>query len=207
MVDKDEYAKELSRYIHLNPVRTQQVETPEDYDWSSYNYYIGKQNSTKWLYRDFILGYFGRKEAIAQKRYQDFVNSLSEQEYTSPLDEVVSSTLLGSDDFIEFIKDNFLSAKKPDKEMPALKELVKKTPMQDIFKEVELAFAQDKVLSRNIKMYLCQRYTGYKLKDIGFHFGIGDSGVSQTCRRVTGEIEEDKRLKKKIEVLERRLNL
>ncbi len=56
---------------------------------------------------------------------------------------------------------------------------------------------KDKVLSRNVKMYLCQRYTGKKLKEIGLHFGIGESGVSQCCRRVAQKIEKDKRLKKK----------
>jgi putative transposase len=35
LVDMDEYAKELSRYVHLNPVRAKIVETPEEYDWSS----------------------------------------------------------------------------------------------------------------------------------------------------------------------------
>jgi REP element-mobilizing transposase RayT len=29
LVEMDEYAKELSRYIHLNPVRAHRVETPE----------------------------------------------------------------------------------------------------------------------------------------------------------------------------------
>jgi len=207
LVDIDEYAKELSRYIHLNPVRAKMVETPEDYDWSSYKIYIGKQRSAKWLYRDFILGYFGKKVSTAQKSYQDFVSALTDQEYNSPLDEVVSSTLLGSADFIKFIKDNFLSAKRPDKELPALKELGKKTSMQDIVKEVELVFPEDKVLSRNVKMYLCQRYTGNKLKEIGFHFGIGESGVSQACRRVADKIEKDKKLKKKIERLEKLIDL
>ena len=207
LVDIDEYAKELSRYIHLNPVRAQMVETPEDYDWSSYKFYIGKQKSAKWLCRDFILGYFGREVSSAEKMYQDFVNALTDQEYTSPLEQVVSSTLLGSADFIEYIKDNFLSAKKPDKELPALKKLVKKPSMQDIFKEVELVFAKDKVLSRNIKMYLCTRYTGNKLKEIGFHFGIGESGVSQACRRVADKIKEDKKLKKQIERFEKLFNL
>ncbi len=142
-----------------------------------------------------------------QKRYQDFVDALVDKEYNSPLDEVVSSTLLGSADFIEFIKANFLSAKKPDKELPALKELVKKASMQAIFKEVELVFTNDKVLSRNVKMYLCQRYTGKKLKEIGFHFGIGESGVSQACRRVADKIEKDIKLKRKIERLEKLINL
>jgi hypothetical protein len=183
------------------------VETPEEYDWSSYKFYIGKQRSAKWLYRDFILGYFGKKVSNAQKKYQNFVNALADQEYDSPLDEVVSSTLLGSADFIAFIKDNFLSAKKPDKELPALKELVKKTSIQDIFGKVELIFAKDKALARNVKMYLCQRNTGKKLREIGMHFGIGESGVSQACRRVAQKIEKDKKLKNKIDRLEKQINM
>jgi putative transposase len=207
LVDIDEYAKELSRYIHLNPVRAKIVETPEEYEWSSYPAYTGKQKPAKWLYRDFILGYFGQKLSTGQKGYQEFVNALVRQEYDCPLDEVVSSTLLGSADFIAFIKDNFLSAKKPDRELPALKELVKKNSIQDIFEKVELVFNKDKVMARNVKMYLCQRYTGQKLKDIGLHFGIGESGVSQACRRVAQKVEKDKKLKKKIVRLEKQIKL
>ena len=207
LVDLDEYAKELSRYIHLNPVRAKMVETPEEYDWSSYKFFIGKQRSAEWLYRDFILGYFSKKVSTAQKKYQNFVDALVAQEYYSPLEEVVSSTLLGSADFIAYIKENFLSAKKPDKELPALKELVQKPSMRDIFEEVELVLTEDKDLARNVKMYLCQRNTGKKLKDIGLHFGIGESGVSQACKRVAHRIEKDKKLKKKIGRLEKQINL
>ena len=207
LVEMDEYAKELSRYLHLNPVRAKMVQTPEAYAWSSYRYYIGRQKPAKWLCRDFILGYFGQKVPAAQKAYQKFVSTFVNQEYDSPLDEVVSSTLLGSPDFIEFIKDNFLIGKKPDKELPALKKLIKRASMQDIFEEVELVFTDDKVLARNVKMYLCQRYTGERLKDIGLHFGIGESGVSQAGRRVAQKIENDKKLKKKIAKISERMNL
>jgi len=100
LVDIDEYAKELSRYIHLNPVRAKIVQTPEEYTWSSYQFFIGKQKPAKWLYRDFSLGYFGKKVSSAQKGYQEFVNALVFEDYDSPLEQVVSSTLLGSDDFI-----------------------------------------------------------------------------------------------------------
>jgi chromosomal replication initiation ATPase DnaA len=44
-------------------------------------------------------------------------------------------------------------------------------------------------------MYLCQRNTGKKLKEIGLHFGIGKSGVFQACRRVDQKLEKDKKLK------------
>jgi hypothetical protein len=42
LVDKDTYLVQLSRYVHLNPVRAKIVEMPEQYRWSSYPGYIGK---------------------------------------------------------------------------------------------------------------------------------------------------------------------
>ena len=44
---------------------------------------------------------------------------------------------------------------------------------------------------------MCHKISGQKLKDIGLHFGIGVSGVSQASRRV--QIKDDKKLKKKID--------
>jgi REP element-mobilizing transposase RayT len=207
LVDIDEYAKELSRYIHLNPVRAKMVKTPEEYEWSSYQFYIGVQKPPEWLHRDFILGYFGDKVSIAQKGYHSFVSAMVNKKYDSPLDEVVSSTLLGSPGFIAFIKDRFLSGKKPDKDLPALKELVEKASMQDIFDEVESVLGKQPPLARNVEMFLCQRYTGEKLKDIGTHFGIGESGVSQASRRVNDKIRKDKKLKRQIAKIERKINV
>ena len=42
-----------------------------------------------------MLGYFGKKISIARKEYQKFVTILVNTKYDSPLDKVVSSTLLG----------------------------------------------------------------------------------------------------------------
>jgi len=88
-----------------------------------------------------------------------------------------------------------------------LKELVPKVSMQDIFDEVESVFRKEKGLSRNVKMYLCQKYTGETLKDISIHFGIGESGVSQASRRVAQKIEKDKKLKRKLYKIEKKINL
>ena len=207
LVDIDEYAKELSRYIHLNPVRAKMVAIPEAYTWSSYQFYIGKQKSPEWLYTDFILSYFGKKVSIAQNNYQQFVTEIISKKYDSPLDDVISSTLLGSPDFIAFIKDKYLSGKEPDKDIPALKELTEKVSVQDIFDEVEFVFGKESVLARNVKMYLCQRYTGEKLKVIGKYFGISESGVSQANRRISQKSDKDKKMKKKIEKIEKKLKL
>lgn len=41
IVDKENYLLELSRYIHLNPVRAKIVYLPGQYIWSSYRAYTG----------------------------------------------------------------------------------------------------------------------------------------------------------------------
>lgn len=41
--EADSYALELSRNIRLNPVRAKLTEKPEDYSWSSYHSYIGRE--------------------------------------------------------------------------------------------------------------------------------------------------------------------
>ena len=69
LVEADAYAKEFSRYIHLNPVRAGVAGKPEDYVWSSYAYYTGTKKPPAWLTRDMILSCFGRKEIEAQRRY------------------------------------------------------------------------------------------------------------------------------------------
>lgn len=40
VIDTDAYFREVSRYIHLNPVEAKMVHRPEDYRWSSYKAYI-----------------------------------------------------------------------------------------------------------------------------------------------------------------------
>ena len=154
------------------------LDTPEEYDWSSYQFYLSVQKPPEWRYRDFILRYFGVKVSIAQKGYRNFESAMVNEKYDTPLDEVVSSTLLGNPGFITFIKDKFLSIKKPDTDLPALEELVEKASMPDILDEVESVFGKEAALGRNVKLFLSQRYTGEKLKYISTHFGIGESGVS-----------------------------
>lgn len=205
LVEKDAYAEELSRYIHLNPVRAKMVKTPETYDWSSYNFYIGRKKDPKWLHRDFILGYFAMKVSAAQKGYKNFVLSLVDQEYDSPLRDVAGSILLGNQDFINFVKEKFISCQKPDKGLPVLRQLAPRVSMEAVFDEVDAVFGNDPVFTRNLKIYLCHRHTGEKLKSIGNHFGISDSAVSHASKRARRQIEMNRKLKKKIKIIEKKL--
>ncbi len=207
LVDINAYAKELSRYIHLNPVRAKRVDTPETYEWSSYACFVGKKKVPEWLQRDFILGYFGKKISIAEKEYKKFVEMLLEEKYESPLTEVVSSTLLGAPDFIKMVQDRYLSGMKSDENVPALKELTKKATVDQIFTEVDIAFKDEPAMARNVKMYLSQKYSGRGLKEISLFFGIGASGVSQSSRRISERMKKDRKLRKRIQKIETKLNL
>jgi putative transposase len=64
---------------------------------------------------------------------------------------------------------------------------------------VDSLFSDQTRLSRNIKIYLAKKFTGKPLKEIGEEFGIGESGVSQTCRRFSQQIEHNRKVKNKIE--------
>lgn len=202
LIEADEYAKELSRYIHLNPVRAKLAETPEQYEWSSYCYYTGRKKAPEWLNMDFILGYFGMEVSEAKKNYKNFVGILINQQYESPLKNVISSTILGTQGFVELIKDKYLPAQKEGRDIPALKTLSRKITITDIFDEVDRIIKDDKKLSRNIKLYLSQRHTAERLDDIGTCFGIGGSGVCQAGRRISGQLEKDKSLAKTIKKIE-----
>jgi REP element-mobilizing transposase RayT len=65
VVDKEEYLRHLSRYIHLNPVHAQLVGAAGDWEHSSYPAYMngGDQN---FLTTDLILSVAGGKEAYLQ---------------------------------------------------------------------------------------------------------------------------------------------
>ena len=83
--------------------------------------------------------------------------------------------------------------------------MIEKVSLKDIFDEVESVFGKQASLGRNVKMFLCQKYTDEKLKDIGAYFGVGESGVSQACRRVKDKIRKDKKLERKISKIEKKI--
>ena len=206
LVDADEYAKELSRYIHLNPVRAGMVERIEEYKWSSLQDYIGLRKPPEWLQRDFILGYFGDNFSVAQKEYNRFITSSEGKESESPLKEVFASTILGDAGFVEHVKKNFVSSKDIVSEIPVAKAFAEKTSMERIFEGVDREFSDGRV-SRDVKQYLCHRYTGERLRTIGTQFGISESAVSHAVRRVAKQIEKDKKFRKRIDKLINKLKL
>jgi REP element-mobilizing transposase RayT len=194
LVEADEYATELSRYIHLNPVRAGIVSNPEDYPWSSYRSYIGEGNVTEWLKREFILGYFGKRTADAMKKYRKFVEDMLGEEYESPLKNTFGTAILGTAGFIETITATHLSTKEVERDVPALRQFASNPSLEEIRTAVNTQIVGDEKLARQAGMYLCHRYSGEKLRTIGELYNVRESAITEASRLFPRKMEKDKNL-------------
>lgn len=207
LVDKDEYAKELSRYIHLNPVRAGMVTNPGEYSWSSYRAYAGLAYAQEWLHPEFILSFFGLNEKKARMRYREFVEGEAGRECPNPLENVTAQTILGRESFVEWVQEKFLKSMQADRELPALRQLESRPSLERVRAAVEALLMDDQPLARRVGLYLCHRCTGLKLKEIGAAYGVGESAVTQASRRVADEMKQSESVRKSVGMIERELGM
>ena len=79
IIEDPVYFLEVSRYIHLNPVRAGMVRDPLEYPYSSYEYYVS-QKSNPLLEKDKILSFFATNPAEQYRRFVEGVVSHKEHE-------------------------------------------------------------------------------------------------------------------------------
>lgn len=129
LVDADSYLLELTRYIHLNPVRANMVQIPAEYPWSGHRAYLGRE-TIPWLTTDWALSLFSKNSARARIGYSDFVdqgkNDGFQQEYHSG--STHESRVLGDDTFIDKVLTHAES--KP----------LKRISLEDILHKVRLKY-------------------------------------------------------------------
>lgn len=206
LVEKDAYCQELSRYIHLNPVRAKLVEDPLEYPWSSYPYYVGAKERPDWLKTDDILGYFAKGRSKARRLYKQFVESGIGKEVDNPFEKVFAYTFLAGDDFICWVREKWINFKEADRRnIPALKEIIRKPSLDEIEQAVESVIKRDDPLYKKVAIYCSHQFSGASLKEIGTHFSMRDSAVSQSSRRFKVRISEDKELQKIVEKIKRHI--
>lgn len=205
LIDADSYAGELSRYIHLNPVRAGMATDPEQYRWSSYAAYIGVAGTSQWLTTDWLLRYFGKKTADARKAYRHFVRAAIGLTVEDPLREATGTLILGRTDFVTEIREKYLRGKKKLRDIPALRELTK-SALEAIIRETAREFIGNPGLARKAAIYLSHRYSGRSLREIGEQFGIGESAISQASRRFESDIKTNSTLRS-LERVQKALNL
>jgi hypothetical protein len=204
LVDKDEYCKELSRYIHLNPVRAGIVKAPLEYPWSSYRYFVGKDKKPKWLTTELVLDDFGGEGRRGFKRYSEYVERAESKELENPLKKVIASTFLGGKEFIDRITLEYLEKKEMDRrDLPALRTILKGPSLESIERAVIKIVGRDHLLFEKICIYLGYQHSGLSLREMGEYFGMQRSAISQLSRRFAETIRGNQELRKVLGKIEK----
>ena len=149
LVEKDSYLHVLSRYIHLNPVRTKQKENAsltekkrhlKSYPWSSLLGYI--DNAQKESFVDYaqILETYGGDTSEGRKLYWEAIcNNVSAG--IDIKENVIGGSILGSDTFIGWARERFLPSK--SREIPAVKQLKRHNTKEEVIEALCKEVAND----------------------------------------------------------------
>lgn len=210
VIDKDNYLLELSRYIHLNPVRAGIVEKPEEYEQSSYKSYITKAEGDI-SDQELILSMISKDKGEARKKYKVFVDNAIGKELKNPFKDVYGGIILGG---VQFIKETLKKIEKgqlADKEIANRRE-IKAVMMEDILETAkdyygiskDGEFVKDTGDGRKVVIYMIKKHTGATNRQIGEYFGgLSYSAVAKIYDRFKRRLKKDKRLRRKVEKIEK----
>ena len=114
LVEEDRaYAPQVSRYIHLNPVRIPSLDGASVEvlqreirvcPWSSYGAVIGLRRCPKWLRRDDILRHWGGTLKEQQTAYARYVEQGLTEDMWDPWEAAAAQSIIGSDSFVDGIR-------------------------------------------------------------------------------------------------------
>ena len=95
IVEDESHSSELTRYIHLNPVRAGLSPNPAQYRWSSHHWYLNPTGVPDWLDYRSVLAEFAVRESAARVAYKRFVDAGVHRPPENPLAAAVDGWILG----------------------------------------------------------------------------------------------------------------
>ena len=214
LVDADSYLLELVRYIHRNLLKAGLANKLSDYQWSSHKGYLSNAKKWNWLYKSFILSLFDRERREGIITYKRFISMESPEEINRIFSQSKFPSVLGSESFVEKVKDKFFHKKRHD-EIPESRRLA--PDAEKIKKAICRAYAieENSLLSsrrgvlnepRNVAIFLVRRLRGDKLEEIGRQFGISKySSVSSVIEKMKRDIRADRKLRARVKSIEKTL--
>jgi putative transposase len=156
------YTQRLNRWHGM-------VQSPEDWEWSSYPFVISASFALEWLDIDWLLEQFGTRRATARRAYTKFV--LQGRALSSPLLAVKHPGLLGDD---AFVKQHHATLKEGD-----LREL---SIAHKRILALSLAEYSEQTTSRNEVMVAAYRSGAYNMAEITAYFSVHYMTVSRAVR-------------------------
>ena len=188
VVDKDSYLLELIRYIVLNPVRAEMVNSAGRWPWSSYRATAGLKRAPKWLAEEEILGLFGHQEKGARQSYKRFISEGKNQ--GSPWGQLRGQIFLGDEAFLDRMVR--LARGQHTANVPKAQTLPSRLDQQGILRHVERVYgvSSDGIFSRKhaeayrITAWLLRRAANRSLNDVARLFGVSPSRISHIQRSI-----------------------
>ena len=208
LIDKDSYLLELSRYVHVNPVRVrshqaasvgEQIRYLESYRWSSLSGYLQSQKRQSWVNYEAVLSYVGG----SRRRYGEFLAEGIRDGYNTPWEKLKGQVVLGEEDFVERVKSR-IKGGGSKREQPA----VRRFESRDLKLVLEFVagyfnLTEEKLTGRRtghrderaIAMELMYRYGGVSQSAIGKMMGDLDyTAVSRERKRLREKAQKDREL-------------
>lgn len=224
LIDADSYLLEVSRYIHLNPVRVSGMELPEegrkylqDYPWSSFPDYTSGKVRYPFLAAGEGLDVFHDDRKRARHAYRSFVEKALAFALPSLLEKGRGHGIVGEKGCLEKVRAALTPAKgKHRREMPQVRRMTGLTQPQRIVDVVSSAYTttEEEILdktfrgeARHVLMDLLYRYGGMNGREIGEMLGVDYSTVSVTRKRVATRMEHDVKLRERVRELEKKIDI
>jgi putative transposase len=219
VVEADSYLLELSRYVHLNPVRVgtvgqkrlaEQLRYLQGYPWSSLRGYLRLRQSDSWVVYADVLGYVGG----SREKYKEFVEEGLSRGYLTPWDELRGQVVLGKEGFWQRVKGKWSGKILRSREQPSLRSL-EKIEAEEILQRVAKYFklGPEELRRkrggyrnhRGLLMEMMHRFGGISQAQIGSYLGgIDYTSVSHERSRIREKMSDDAKVRrwgKELEVL------
>lgn len=194
VIENEGHYWEISRYIHLNPLRAGLVGRPEEWPWSSYRGYHAASRALSWVDYDRVLSEFGKEPAKARQAYRGFVGQGMATPPAAPWERAVEGIIIGAERFVDRIR-GMLHERKADGSLPTLRKLRTRPPLDRIADEAVKAFGGDpstwlpgrrvKDPARRVAAYIARRRFGYSTVEVAQGLGYATHGGAVTAVRKT----------------------
>lgn len=217
LIEDDRYFWNVSRYLHLNPVRGKRplVERPEQWRWSSYLGYRYKSKRVAWLAYDHVYrawqGEMGGKRP--ETAYRRFVEAGLAKPPANPLAEAVEGWLLGSQEFVERMKRLVKSPRHED-EVPtvrrisgvSLDKVLRSTAAHYGVEVASFGRQRNKDQGRDVAAWLARQVTVATLRELMEPFGLSHpDSVRSLVNRAEAAMQRSRKVRGDVLQLRQRL--
>jgi len=222
LIDADSYLLDVSRYVHLNPVRlrAEARRTVKErkisltrYLLSSYPGYLSPKHRYAWVNYE-LLESFGGDTPKGRAAYRRFVEEGLTRKLDDPLEKGRGHGIIGDASFLEKVT-RLLQGGTSAREVPAIRRMAGTLgPERSIsLVSAETGIAPDLLLARGSRgperallMELLYRHGGMNQREIGERMGIDYSAVSIRRKRFQAALKKDPKLRELFTKLETRIS-